>query len=124
MNECQAHGIAPCEDRSMSLFMKLDLSDPYDTFAVVMRRSRMAMERTFEAAFNAHKRCRELLHDHLWQSVNVSDPLGFALFGTPQGWNPEPNSREELDRMWLDAIAEDFQCDHLAAPSGKGAILI
>ncbi len=108
----------------MSLFMKLDLSDPYDTFAVVMRRSRMAMERTFEAAFNAHKRCRELLHDHLWQSVNVSDPLGFALFGTPQGWNPEPNSREELDRMWLDAIAEDFQCDHLAAPSGKGAILI
>ncbi len=69
----------------MSLFMKLDLSDPYDTFAVVMRRSRMAMERTFEAAFNAHKRCRELLHDHLWQSVNISDHLGFAVFGTPQG---------------------------------------
>jgi len=100
----------------MSLFLNLDQSDPYDAFAVVMRRSRLAMERTYEAAFDAHKRCRDLLHDHLWHNVNAADSEGFPVYGVREAWQPDPLSPAELDGMWLDAIAEDFHCDHLAAP--------
>lgn len=99
----------------MSIFLNLDQTDPYDTFAVVMRRSRLAMERTYEAAFAAHRRCAELLDSHLMHKLNAGDPLGFPVFGVPEGWQPEQLSRVELDAMWLDAIAEDFQADHLAA---------
>jgi hypothetical protein len=100
----------------MSMFLKLDDADTYDTFAVVMRRSRLSMERAYNAAFEAHARSIALLEDHRWKSFSVSDPLGFPVFGVPAGFQQEPASRAELDGIWLDALAEDFQSDQQAAP--------
>jgi hypothetical protein len=100
----------------MSMFVKLDDADPYDTFAVVMRRSRLSMERAYGAAFEAHARSVALLQDHRWKSFSVADPLGFPIFGVPAGYPRELPSRAELDAIWLDALAEDFQSDQQAAP--------
>jgi hypothetical protein len=100
----------------MSLFLNLDQTDPYDTFAVIMRRSRLAMERTYEAAFDAHRRGADLLDSHLLHKWNVGDSSGFPIFAVPEGWQPEALSNAELEGMWLDAISEDFQADHLATP--------
>jgi hypothetical protein len=100
----------------MSLFVKLDETDPYDTFAVLLRRSRLAMERAYIAAFEAHNRCADLLKEHRWQNFSVSDPLGFPVFGLPKGWPPAEVSQADRDAMWLDALTEDFQADQQAAP--------
>lgn len=100
----------------MSTFLKLDESDPYETFAVVMRRSQLSMRSAYNAAFAAHIRCADLLKSHRWGSFSMSDPLGFPVFGLGDSAPPEPLSRAELDGMWLEALAEDFQADMQAAP--------
>jgi len=99
----------------MSTFVKLDDSDPYETFAVVMRRSRLGMNNAYLAAFAAHIRCAQLLQDHRWGTIGVSDAFGFPIFGVPEPVRQGP-SEAELHAMWLDALAEDFQADQQASP--------
>jgi hypothetical protein len=102
----------------MSTFVKLDDSDPFETIAVIMRRSRLGMERAYLAAFAAHARCADLLRDHRWGTSAV-DATSFPIFGSSEAIHVPTEG--ELQGIWLEALAEDLQADLQAAPVILGA---
>jgi hypothetical protein len=101
----------------MSLFVNLEDFDPYLLFAAVLRRSRLSMQTAYEASFAAYLRCVNLLQDHRFGSAPRFGPLGFPVFADTRHEDDTPQiSPADLDAMRSDAIAEDFQADHQAAP--------
>ena len=100
----------------MSQFLKLDRLDPFDAFATVIQRSRLAMTVAYDAAFSAHDRCRKALEDHRWGSASRVGAFGFPVFADERSSVAGAVGDEVLHRLWLDALAEDFQCDQQAAP--------
>lgn len=55
--------------------------DPYEAFGATLRRSRPAMERAFLASFEAHRRCSDLIMEHLSTFDEVLlDASGFPIF--------------------------------------------
>ncbi len=100
----------------MSQFLKLDRLDPFDAFATVIQRSRLAMTAAYDAAFAAHERCRKALEDHRWGSASRVGPFGFPVFDDERASDAGAMDDDDLRRLWLDALAEDFQCDQQAAP--------
>jgi hypothetical protein len=103
------------ESPGMSLFVNFEDLDPYVLFGAVLRRSRLSMQAAYEASFAAYLRCIRLLEDYRFGSAPRFGPLGFPVFAQTEGDLPQI-SPAELDAMWSDAIAEDFQADHQAAP--------
>ncbi len=97
---------------AMSRFVKLERLDPYTLFGSVLRRSRLAMKAAYDEAFSAHHRCTELLREHQWASFDeMHNPFERPLRITNE--IPErQRSREDLDRMYSDAQAEDLQADY------------
>jgi hypothetical protein len=57
----------------------------------------------------------QLLEDYRFGSAPRFRPLGLQVFAAAPDETPAP-TRAELDAMWADAITEDFQADHQAAP--------
>ena len=100
----------------MSQFLKLDHLDPFESFAAVIGRSRLAMSAAYDAAFAAHERCRKALEDHRWGSAARVGAFGFPVFADQRSSMWGAVGDEVLHRLWLDALAEDFQCDQQAAP--------
>ena len=100
----------------MSQFLKLDHLDPFESFAAVVGRSRLAMSAAYEAAFAAHERCRKALEDHRWGSAARIGAFGFPVFANERSSAAAAVGDEDLRRLWLDALAEDFQSDQQAAP--------
>lgn len=100
----------------LSRFLRLDKLDPYQALGAVLRRSRLSMERAFQASFAAHLRCGELLQEHIWGSARRADSFGFPIFGGERAARESSVDARRLDELWLDAIAEDFQSDQQAAP--------
>ena len=98
----------------MSRFVRLATLDPYQAFAVLLRRSRPAMERAYLASFEAHRRCSELLRDHLFASVQHHDMAGFPIFD--EGDTADVDDQPDLDALWIGGIAEDYAADLQAAP--------
>lgn len=101
----------------MSLFLKLERLDPYALFATVLRRSRLSMEAAYQASFDAYLRSVALLEEHRYASWHHDEAFNFVglISGAAPAARPAV-SRAALDAQWLEAIAEDFQCDQQAAP--------
>ena len=101
---------------TLSQFLKLDYLDPFDAFATVIKRSRLAMTTAYNMAFAAHERCRKALEDHRWGSAARVGAFGFPVFADERSSAAGALGDEDLRRLWLDALAEDFQSDQQAAP--------
>lgn len=105
----------PSKLDAVSLFVNPDSLDPYVLFSTVLRRSRLGMQTAYDASFAAYLRCAQLLEDHRFGSAPRFGPLGLRVFADAPDETSAPTPAE-LDAMWADALAEDFQADHQAAP--------
>jgi hypothetical protein len=73
------------------------------------------MKGAYDGAFAAHHRCTELLREHQWASYDETlDPFSGAAQFTGATPRQRP-SRAQLDRMYVDAQAEDLQADYQAS---------
>jgi len=100
----------------MSRFLNLHPPDPYRLFGAVLRRSRLGLTTAYDAAFEADRRCKELMLEHKWLSAR-GKPVGFPLFGgdADAARFPTAEQIERCDALWAEAEAEDLQTDFQAS---------
>ncbi len=91
----------------MSRFVRMEIHDPYVTFATTLRRLRPAIERAYYAAFAASDASNGALKEYRWASFD--DSYASELMGKML-----PRiERDSVDReiLYANAIAEDLHCD-------------
>lgn len=100
----------------MSRFLKLEKLDPYRLLGSVLRRSRSGMQTAFDAAFESHARCTELLEEYRWSRMSTN--AIFNQFGYErEGARTRRPSIDEatLERTYAEAQSEDLQADYQAS---------
>ncbi len=91
----------------MSRFVRLELHDPYVTFATTLRRLRPAIERAYYAAFAASDASNEAMKLYRWETF--SDPLVPEILGSM--FPKVERSGIDPEVLYAGAIAEDLHCD-------------
>lgn len=95
----------------MPRMLRMERLDPYETFGASLRAARHALRVAYEEAWKASDRCNELQNTVLHEQL--SDPDPFEMAGFPSLREPRADV-EDLDRMWVQAYAEDLHADHQA----------
>lgn len=100
----------------MSIFLNLERFNPHRLFATVLSRSRLSMTTAYQASFAAHSRCVDLLERHRYGTASLEGHLDFPVYPDGSTTMAPTMNREDLDGLWVEAVAEDIQADQQAGP--------